>query len=670
MKKIISALFALSMAISATTSVFAVSYSQLRSKTSVSTTPVENLFRLEGTGTNYVLLDSTEEGYMVVPQGYSGSVMYDPDSTVWFDLEDTNNIAYWLNNTFITGGTLHKDMAEHLVERQWPMEDPVKDSEDKFVKCKVALLSQTELLKYDSKFGFKDGYANTNDSNYFFLRSRSGQTILVGCASGGTYPGKPARNYGTKPVFFLDDNFFKEHRMDLVTLGDNVRKAILDKTTTAELRKIYSDNEVKKLTRAYLPQALTVKCTGLPMVGQVLTGSYEYYSPDGAPESGTTFRWLVSDTVNGTYSAIPGATSITYTVDQKYIGKYIRFEVTPQTSILVGRTVMSETRDLYMEEAIKPVASNVVLKGDPYVGNRLILDYNYFDANQDLEGDTRIIFQISNDGIHFSDHQDSRYKVQTKRELIRLDGISGSENVFENYNSGKNYIVKAEDAGCYIRGKLAPRSVNYPYTGEVIYTEPILVYERPTASITTEETGNSYTASYTFDGKIDNTDKSRYGWEYSATENGEYSEITFEKNYTPKTTGYYRFFVVPENGKGQQGEKTVSKAYYFEDKGSWSREQNIGKGAKITPQKASNAYSFTVTTSDPESVKVDGIGNSKALLNVNNGMVKVVVYFTGNIAADTTGAIATLSGAADMTVSDMTCSTAGVSEAIGFKTID
>lgn len=669
MKKLITLIITGALALSTAATSYAVSYSQLRSKTSVSTTPIENLFRLEGTGTNYVLLDSTEEGYMIVPQGYSGSVMYDPDATVWFDLEDTNNIAYWLNNTFITDGILPKEMAEHLVERDWPMEDPVKDSEDMFVRCKVALLSQTEYLKYDSKFGFRDGYENTNDSNYFFLRSRSGQTILVGSASGGTYPGKPARNYGTKPVFFLDDNFFKEHKVDLISLGDNVRKAIMDKTTDAELRKIYSDKDVKTLKRAYLPQAQSVKCTGLPMVGQVLTGSYEYYSPDGVPENGTAFRWLVSDTVNGTYSAIPGATSITYTVEEKYIGKYIRFEVTPQTSTLVGRSAMSETRDLYMEEAIKPEANNVVLKGDPYVGNRLVLDYNYFDANQDLEGDTRIIFQISKDGKHFSDHQDARYRVQTNREVKRLDDIEGTEYVFENYNNGKDYVVKKEDVGCYIRGKLVPRSVNFPYIGKVIYTEPILVYERPTATFSVTEESGTYLGSYTFDGKMNAEDMSEFGWEYSPSENGKYATVSKTKDYTPTGAGYYRFFVIPQNGIGQKGEKVVSEIFQHTDNRTGSIKLKTGQKAELIPSVSSNAYEFLVSCSDPASVKVEGLNSADAYSVIKDGLVYVVVVCYNNNAADVTKPVVCVSSAGDMTISDMSCTVDGESRQIEFMSM-
>ena len=52
------------------------------------------------------------------------------------------------------------------------------------------------------------------------------------------------------------------------------------------------------------PTATGVGILGTEQVGETLTGSYTYNDADGDLEGDTTFRWLRSDTVDGTYTAI------------------------------------------------------------------------------------------------------------------------------------------------------------------------------------------------------------------------------------------------------------------------------------------------------------------------------------------------------------------------------
>jgi hypothetical protein len=75
------------------------------------------------------------------------------------------------------------------------------------------------------------------------------------------------------------------------------------------------------------PAALDVQISGIPENGQVLTGSYTYYDTDGDAEGASNFRWLVSDTPDGDYTPIDGATGIAYTLTSDEKLKYIRFEV-------------------------------------------------------------------------------------------------------------------------------------------------------------------------------------------------------------------------------------------------------------------------------------------------------------------------------------------------------
>ena len=91
------------------------------------------------------------------------------------------------------------------------------------------------------------------------------------------------------------------------------------------------------------PTASNVTTTGTFSVGQTLTGSYTYADNESDLEGTTTFRWLVSDTSDGTYAPITGATSSTLVITSAQASKYIKFEVTPvaQNSPATGTPVLS-----------------------------------------------------------------------------------------------------------------------------------------------------------------------------------------------------------------------------------------------------------------------------------------------------------------------------------------
>lgn len=80
------------------------------------------------------------------------------------------------------------------------------------------------------------------------------------------------------------------------------------------------------------PQAQDISIIGDVVVGGTLTGIYTYSDPERDLEGNTSFRWLVSDTENGTYTAIPNQTGNTFVFTADYSGKFIKFEVTPATA--------------------------------------------------------------------------------------------------------------------------------------------------------------------------------------------------------------------------------------------------------------------------------------------------------------------------------------------------
>jgi len=150
------------------------------------------------------------------------------------------------------------------------------------------------------------------------------------------------------------------------------------------------------------PVASAVTVTGTAQTGQILTGSYTYTDAETNAEGTSTFKWLSSDTADGTYAAISGATASTYTIASELVGKFIKFEVTPvaATGTLTGTPVLSDATAAVVAAEAAPVASAVTVTGTAQVGEPLTGTYTYTDANSDAEGTStfRWLFADSADG--------------------------------------------------------------------------------------------------------------------------------------------------------------------------------------------------------------------------------------------------------------------------------
>lgn len=68
--------------------------------------------------------------------------------------------------------------------------------------------------------------------------------------------------------------------------------------------------------------------TGTATFGQQLSGSAGSWTDGGSPVTSTTYQWQVSIGCTGTYTAISGENSLTYTVDRKAVNGCVRLAVT------------------------------------------------------------------------------------------------------------------------------------------------------------------------------------------------------------------------------------------------------------------------------------------------------------------------------------------------------
>ncbi len=175
------------------------------------------------------------------------------------------------------------------------------------------------------------------------------------------------------------------------------------------------------------PTASNVLISGIPQVGQVLTGSYDYADAEDDLQGASTFRWLRITT------PIDGATAQTYALVAADEGTVVSFEVTPvaesgaspgaaATSAAVGPVVGPDI--VIPPPGSAPTASNVFISGNPQVGQVLTGSYTYADAEGDLQG------------------------ASTFRWLRDNVAIAGA--------TARSYALVAADQGRLIRFKITP----------------------------------------------------------------------------------------------------------------------------------------------------------------------------------------------------------------------
>jgi len=170
------------------------------------------------------------------------------------------------------------------------------------------------------------------------------------------------------------------------------------------------------------PRAININITdnngGVVEVGDVLTGGYTYFDNDADAEATTTFAWLRGGVKFNT--AIPGATSLTYTVTQDDSGQTLVFSVTPVAASGANTgNAFSSAGVLVPNDA--PVASNVSITdvngGAAVVGDTLTGSYSYSDTEGDIEGSST--FRWLRGGYPISGATASSYTLQAN-DVARL----------------------------------------------------------------------------------------------------------------------------------------------------------------------------------------------------------------------------------------------------------
>ncbi len=200
-----------------------------------------------------------------------------------------------------------------------------------------------------------------------------------------------------------------------------------------------------------MPKALDVTASGTVATGNTLTGSYTFYQVNGKADA-SEVRWMYSDSENGVYYDIPGATGRTYIVDAAYADKYIKFVVLPKTADGdIGADVYSH----FLTKARVPVAKDLKITGDFIVGGTVKGEYTHYDPNGDAKG-------VSVYEWYISDNMSGNYTL--------IDGATSEELILTESMVDK-----------YIKFKVTPVSVAAPFNGETAESDAIIGPATPQA---------------------------------------------------------------------------------------------------------------------------------------------------------------------------------------------
>ena len=244
--------------------------------------PMDNTFKVEGSNKKFTLLDTNannaDSKWLVFTQDYYGTRRFDKTgnkSKHKFDVKDTDNIAYWLNNDFLANGNiccggelkLPSQIIENInMQHVWRTEvghpGSICDADKVGAKyfentCGVVMMAFNEFVYYNGKYGTMDDAICTCQADNWdvgwWLRSPNGQTAVLSSMYGekkGTVQGWGADgNINVRPMFYLKESFVKTVKIDARMLGKNVKKAILETCTIEELKKIgYSDSEIELIS--------------------------------------------------------------------------------------------------------------------------------------------------------------------------------------------------------------------------------------------------------------------------------------------------------------------------------------------------------------------------------------------------------------------------------------
>ena len=379
-------------------------------------TPSENIFTVGGR--KFILLEEmngNKSHYYVLTEELYGAKKFDENSYAKFDPESDGNIGKFLNGEFLTAGggnrVLPSEICQHIdFEHVWNTEAGMSNGdcpEDYSFTAGISLLSQSEAVKYHGKYGWQpDG----NDViTPWWSRTQRGvggdtDNILVMMGSNDSGKGNMwnkscTQSFFIRPAFYLDEDFFKEVKCDILKTGDNIKRLMAEKYTISELEGLYSIEELIAI-------GFNIKSTVIEKdeSGGSITLTAKMNDADAV---GFKYKWYISDTEEEKGKQVYGNTTARYIVGVNDRTKYISAAVIP---VYADGSIGEET-----------YAINKIYVDN--IGAMARTDYSSDDRRAKRDNPKEYLFTAGGEQMilldAFDDDNDSIYSIRTiRRNLI------------------------------------------------------------------------------------------------------------------------------------------------------------------------------------------------------------------------------------------------------------
>ncbi len=320
--------------------------------TAETVTPAANILKIGDK--DYVYLDVDKDGNMFVmakdviskPTGFQPYTSDAAGDKKLYDASNDKSLAYEINSKdYIEKAVPDVTLQQYMMDYNWYTETN-KDAPYS-TKAKLAAPSATEIEKYYSKLGewytpfdMANGYTRTPSykdgdiDGYKTIWVNSTEKNDAGGYNLQFNSNMTAAFQNIRPVFFIKKDYFKDIKLtDIENQGENVKRFIRASFSKSELSgQGYTPDELKKLGYAGKPNAKDVKAScaayGAYSAGHTLNAEYTFV-PDSdqnmaEKKDGVQYKWYISDTADGQYTEINGATSVEYTLKHEDIGKFIK----------------------------------------------------------------------------------------------------------------------------------------------------------------------------------------------------------------------------------------------------------------------------------------------------------------------------------------------------------
>lgn len=327
-----------------------------QNKTAAITTETPSKYKFKVGDTELIYVDTDKDGNMIamlenVVTEKNGYCYYDAttDGTnaptgeqKYFNVNNPWSVAYKINTDEFINKYIPIKGSNNLVDTDWYVE--TNEANPVYTTCKIALPSATEVGFYGQRIGSWTkstvGNALTRSAFYDSTKKEFNGGISITYNSGASIPRVQYNQYGAyqgatvRPMFVISKVYFEENKLNVTDMGDDVKSYFLGTFTKSELKDGtvgYNDNELTAIGYAGAPSASNLTIDGASYsVGAALTGNYTFLADStGAAEdtSKIKYQWFVSDTANGTYTEIAGATAATFVPTDAQKDKYLKFGV-------------------------------------------------------------------------------------------------------------------------------------------------------------------------------------------------------------------------------------------------------------------------------------------------------------------------------------------------------